>query len=144
MQQILDAILADLGNFDFDRFLAGLEPVRSIEARHTVGLVDPIVAGDQPPGSRVDDGLPETLEEVVARYGQRAFKLKVSGDLRADIDRLVRIAAVLDTVEGPLHVTLDGNEQFEDVESVVELWNAMEAAPALQRLVDRKDPSYRM
>ncbi|HEX2543046.1 MAG TPA: enolase C-terminal domain-like protein [Caldimonas sp.] len=128
-------ILADLGNFDFDGFLAGLEPVRSIEARHTVGLVDPIVASDQPAGSRVDDGLPETLQEVVARYGQRAFKLKVSGDLRADVERLVRIAAVLDAIEGPLHVTLDGNEQFDDVEAVVELWSAMEAAPALQRLV---------
>ena len=46
-------------------FLAGLEPARSIEARHTVGLLDPIVAADQPAGSRVDDGLPETLEEVV-------------------------------------------------------------------------------
>ena len=128
-------ILADLGNFDFDSFLAGLEPVRRIEARHTVGLLDPIVAADQPAGTRVDDGLPETLEEVVARYGQRAFKLKVSGDLRADIERLVRIAGVLDTVEGALHVTLDGNEQYDDVEAVVELWSAMEAAPALQRLV---------
>jgi hypothetical protein len=128
-------ILADLGRFDFGPFLASLEPVRSIEARHTVGLVDPIVAADQPPGSRVDDGLPETLEEVVARYGQRAFKLKVSGDLHADIERLTRIAGVLDTIAGPLHVTLDGNEQFDDVEAVVALWSAMEAAPALQRLV---------
>ena len=129
-------ILVDLGNIDFASFLAGLEPAHSIEARHTVGLLDPIVAADQPAGSRVDDGLPETLEEVVQRYGQRAFKLKVSGDLRADIERLARIAGVLDTVEGPLHVTLDGNEQFDDVEAVVELWSAMEAAPALQRLVE--------
>jgi len=128
-------ILADLGNVDFGPFLAGLEPATGIEARHTVGLLDPIVAADQPVGSRVDDGLPETLEEVLARYGQRAFKLKVSGDLRADIERLSRIASVLDSVDGPLHVTLDGNEQFGDVEAVVELWGAMEAAPALQRLV---------
>ena len=127
-------VIADLGAFDFTNFLAGLEPARSIEARHTVGLVDPIVAADQPPGTRVNDGLPETLVEVVAAYGQRCFKLKVGGDRQADIERLVRIAGVLDRVEAPLHVTLDGNEQYEDVEAVVELWQAMEAEPALQKL----------
>ncbi|MEP7302105.1 MAG: enolase C-terminal domain-like protein [Caldimonas sp.] len=127
-------VIADLGPFKFTDFLADLEPVRSIEARHTVGLVDPIVAGDQPAGSRVEDGLPETLQEVVAAYGQRCFKLKVGGDRQADIERLVKIASVLDTIQGPLHVTLDGNEQYEDVDAVVELWQAMEAEPALQTL----------
>jgi hypothetical protein len=44
-------------------FLAGLQPA-AIAARHTVGLVDAITAADlQHP---VDDGLPETLEQVVA------------------------------------------------------------------------------
>ena len=126
-------VIADLGAFDFDAFLRSLLPVASIEARHTVGLVDPITAADQAPGTRVDDGLPETLEEVVAAYGQRCFKLKVGGDRRADLDRLVSIASVLDGVAG-LHVTLDGNEQYEDVESVVELWESMEAEPRLQKL----------
>ena len=127
-------VIADLGAFDFTPFLAGLEPVKSIEARHTVGLVDPIVDSDQAPGTRVDDGLAETLQEVVATYGQRCFKIKVGGDRKADIERLVKIAAVLDNVAGDLHVTLDGNEQYEDVDSVVELWRAMQAEPALQRL----------
>jgi hypothetical protein len=127
-------VIADLGAFDFNSFLAGLAPVASIEARHTVGLLDPITAGDQAPGTRLGDGLPETLEEVIAAYGQRCFKLKVSGNLPADRERLVQIASVLDRVAGALHVTLDGNEQYEDVDSVVELWNAMEAEPALQRL----------
>ena len=56
----------------------GLKPAREIAARHTVGLVDPITA---PISDAVDDGLPETLEEVVARYGHRWFKLKVGGDV---------------------------------------------------------------
>src|SRR5450755_2202134 len=99
-------VIADLGAFDFNAFLASLAPVASIEARHTVGLVDPIVAADQAPGTRVDDGLPETLEEVVAAYGQRSFKLKVSGDRRADLARLKQIAVVLDNVGAALHVTL--------------------------------------
>ena len=136
------AAIPDLAGFDFDAFLAGLAPAPSIEARHTVGLVDPITAADQAAGTRVDDGLPETLEEVVAAYGQRCFKLKVSGDRRADLERLVRIAGVLDRVPGPLHVTLDGNEQYEDVEAVVELWSAIEAEPALQKPV-RGDALHR-
>ncbi|MEO5843227.1 MAG: mandelate racemase [Caldimonas sp.] len=127
-------VIPDLGAFDFTGFLAGLLPAPTVEARHTVGMVDPITAGDQPPGARVDDGLPETLAEVVSTYGQRCFKLKVGGDRKADLDRLVRIAGVLDSVPGALHVTLDGNEQYEDVESVIELWSAMEAEPALQKL----------
>ena len=46
----------------------------------------------------VGDGLPETLEEVVARYGHRYFKLKVGGDVAADVERLAAIASVLDRI----------------------------------------------
>jgi hypothetical protein len=127
-------VVPDLDGFDFDAFLASLEPSATIAARHTVGLVDPIVAADQAPGTRVGDGLPETLEEVVATYGNRWFKLKVGGHLQEDLERLVRIAGVLDRIPDPVRLSLDGNEQYEDVETVVELWQAMEREPALQRL----------
>ena len=127
-------LMPDLTGLDWHALLAPLEPQASIEARHTVGLLDPIVAADQADGTRVDDGLPETLDEVVERYGQRCFKLKVSGDRAADLDRLTRIAGVLDPIADKLHVTLDGNEQYDDVDAVVELWSAMEAEPRLQRL----------
>jgi len=127
-------IAPDLDHFDFDGFLASLEPAATIEARHTVGLVDPIVAADQLPGTRVGDGLPETLEEVVATYRHRYFKLKVSGHLEADLERLTRIAGVLDAIRDPIRVTLDGNEQYDDVEAIAALWMAMEKEPALQRL----------
>src|SRR6185503_11841310 len=84
---------ADLSAFDMDEFLFGLKPRKQVAARHTVGLLDPLVAADvkQP----LADGLPHTLEEVVQRYGHRWFKLKVSGDAKADVDRLSAIAAVL-------------------------------------------------
>ena len=127
-------IAPDLADFDFAAFLASLEPAATIESRHTVGLLDPIVGADQPAGTRVDDGLPETLEEVVATYGHRFFKLKVSGRLDTDLERLTRIAGVLDTLREPVQITLDGNEQYEDIEAVAALWSAMEAEPALQRL----------
>jgi hypothetical protein len=122
----------DLAGFDLDGFLRKLQPASSISARHTVGLVDPITGDDQV--ERVDDGLPETLEEVIKAYGHRWFKLKVGGDLRADIDRLVSIARVLDRVEGGYRASLDGNEQYEDVDGVLELWHRMRAEPSLARM----------
>jgi hypothetical protein len=112
-------------------FLESLRPSGHIAARHTVGLVDPITAVEQ----RVNDGLPETLEEVVARYGHRWFKLKVGGNAKADVERLSAIASVLDRIAEPYHASLDGNEQYENVEGVLELWRQMKASPRLKRLV---------
>jgi hypothetical protein len=127
------ALTPDLAGFDLDRFLESLEHGSSIEARHTVGLVDPITSADD--SDRVDDGLPETLEEVVETYGNRWFKLKVGGDVGADLDRLARIAAVLDRSPG-YRVTLDGNEQYEDAEAALALWRGIAAHPRLGRLAD--------
>ncbi len=124
----------DLAGFDVAGFLAGLRPAPSIAARHTVGLVDPIRADEL--AERVGDGLPETLEEVVRAYGQRWFKLKVAGDVDADVARLVRIAGVLDAIPGGYRATLDGNEQYKDVDGVVALWQRMLAEPRLRRLRD--------
>ncbi len=125
----------DLTEFDLAGFLRALQPGRDIAVRHTVGLVDPIVATDQKPGERVNDGLPETLEEVVRHYGTRYYKLKVGGDVAADLDRLQQIAAVLDRDAGEYLATLDGNEQYDSVEGIAELWHRMRETPALARLV---------
>jgi len=111
-------------------FLETLRPRRDIAARHTVGLVDPITSVEQP----VDDGLPETLAEVVARYGHRWFKLKVGGDVRADVERLAAIASVLDRIPDPYYASLDGNEQYADVDSVLALWRRMKGEARLNRL----------
>ncbi|MFL5120078.1 MAG: mandelate racemase [Microvirga sp.] len=126
----------DLAGFDIGAFLGGLRMAPLIEVRHTVGLVDPITAGDQKPGERVDDGLPETLEEVVRHYRGRYYKLKVGGNVAADLERLSGIAAVLDRALPEYRATLDGNEQYESVEGIAELWRRMRETPALRRLVD--------
>lgn len=126
--------LPEFSGFDVDAFLAGLRPAREIHARHTVGLVDPITATER--RERIDDGLPETLEEVVAEYGHTYFKLKVGGDVGADLARLTAIASVLDRSPEPYVVTLDGNEQYESVDDVIELWDALTRTPSLRRLVD--------
>lgn len=123
----------DLEGFDLDAFLSGLRPSASIAARHTVGLIDALTAQDLG-AERLDDGLPETLQQAIAAYGHRFFKLKVSGQIDADIERLTRIAAVLDTDVGEYSATLDGNEQFEHVEAVADLWRRIGDEPRLARL----------
>jgi hypothetical protein len=131
----LDASTApDLEGFNFDRFLAGRKPASSIQARHTVGLIDALIADDLDPSQRVNDGLPETLEEVIATYGNRCFKLKISGQVDADVDRLVAIADVLDRAAGDYRTTLDGNEQYESIDGVVELWRRIGEEKRLARL----------
>jgi hypothetical protein len=119
---------------DLPAFFSKLMQRQSVAARHTVGLVDPITAADQK--ARVNDGLPETLEEVVARYGHHWFKLKVGGDMKADVARLTAIASVLDRIPEPYHASLDGNEQYDNFEGVAALWSRMKAEARLKRLVD--------
>jgi hypothetical protein len=123
----------ELAGFDLEGFLRFLRPAGRIAARHTVGLVDPLHAGDLSERKRPDDPLPCTLEECVREYGLTSFKLKLSGRLDADVDRLTRIAAVLDRLP-EYRATLDGNEQYKDAEGIVALWEALEARPALERL----------
>jgi hypothetical protein len=107
----------------------------SVAVRHTVGLLDPIVADDVPADGWLRDGLPQTLEECVRRHGLDHFKLKVGGQVQADVDRLTRIAATLDRlVPDPYVVTLDGNEQYKSMDGFAALVEAIRATPALARL----------
>ena len=110
-------------------------PPAEVFARHTVGLSDPITAADLAPGERVDDGLPQTLEEVIRGYGQRHFKIKVNGDLARDRDRLARMARVITAgTGGEFAFSLDGNESFRDVASFREYFRAIRGEPALAAL----------
>ncbi|PDS32289.1 mandelate racemase [Rhizobium phaseoli] len=122
------------GDIDADAasaVLAGLRPAGSIAARHTIGLLDPTTESEIV--DPVDDGLPQSLEAVIARYGNRWFKIKLSGAVDADIDRLARIAAVLDRLPD-YRVTVDGNEQFGAVEQLIALLARIETMPRLARL----------
>ena len=130
---ITAALTPDLEGFALAKFLATRKPADTIAARHTVGLVDAITRADTQ-GHRLDDGLPESLEEVIAAYGQRYFKLKVGGQIDEDIERLAQIAAVLDRDAGAYKATLDGNEQYENVDAVLALWRRMGEDRRLARL----------
>ena len=129
-----EAVHAELTRADLDAWARRAPPAR-IAVRHTVGLVDPIVAADVPAGGRLDDGLPQTLEECVETHHLRFFKLKVGGHLDVDLDRLTRIAGVLDRLSPePYLVSLDGNEQYKSMSDFGRLVEAMSSEPRLGRL----------
>lgn len=109
-------------------------PLEALWVRHTVGLVDPITAGDIPAGDAVNDGLPETLEDYLRVDGLRYLKVKVAGRLDEDLARLAAIAALLARNPAPVAVTLDGNEQYRDLAAFAELVDRMGTTPALQPL----------
>ncbi len=110
-------------------------PRTRFRIRHTVGLADPLTARDLPKEERVDDGLPETLEEYIREDGVSAFKIKISGHAERDIDRLGRLWEVIphdpDTI-----VSLDANEAFTDLEPLARFVEAFrERLPDLFALV---------
>jgi hypothetical protein len=124
----------DLDGFDFDRLLTSLKPEATIHARHTVGLIDALTANELDPSQLINDGLPETLEQVIATYGNRFFKLKIGGNIASDIERLARIADVLDRLAGGYRTTLDGNEQYDSIHGVTELWRRIGEDKRLAKL----------
>ena len=123
----------EFAGFDFERFLPALQPASTIEARHTVGMLDAITAADL--HERVGDGLPETLEEVIQAYGHRYFKLKVGGQTAADLARLEAIAAVLDRSTRAL-LRFAGRQRavFRCARASPNWWTGIRARPALARL----------
>jgi hypothetical protein len=128
----IDASLSsDLDAFDLAPFLRRLRSAPEIAVRHTVGLLDTLVASDiaQRPG----DDLPVALDDVIARYGPRYFKLKLTGIVSDDVARLADIARVLAAIP-KYQVTLDGNEQFADAGAVREFCHALRADRRLERL----------
>ena len=126
------SFVKDFSNLHIENFLAELKPSSFIAARHTIGMVDPITRSDIKVS--VNDGLPESLDQVVEKYGHTFFKLKVGGNLREDLERLKAIASVLDLSKDPYFASLDGNEQYENVNQIAELVSHMRETPELNRL----------
>ncbi|MEQ5777439.1 mandelate racemase [Thalassospira sp. NFXS8] len=124
----------DLSGFDLSGFLAKRVLRPSIAIRHTVGLGDVLWNRDLAKADQLNDGLPQTLEDVIATYGHRFFKLKASGHIDQDISRLLAIANVLDQKVGQYQLTIDGNEQFENDDHVANLIGRIEGEGGLKNL----------
>lgn len=113
------------------------EPRRSLTLRHTVGFTDPISDDDVDPGEALDDELPHTLEEYVSVQGLTHFKVKLSGDGAADIERLQRLGAFFEDRCDDYLVTFDANEQYGDAAAFRAQWQRFEGTDGLDSLLER-------
>ena len=88
-------------------------PLLSVFARHTVGLGDALTTAEISDDERVDDGLPQAVEEYVERLGVCYFKLKLANQIDRDRERLMAFARMVENYLGrEFRLTLDGNEQY--------------------------------
>jgi hypothetical protein len=99
------------------------KPLDRIIARHTVGLADALTEDEIPRAEKLDDGLPQSLEACIQRYGLRHFKLKVCGHPERSAERLARIAKIVTAnAPGDYAFSFDGNENFKSPAPFAEFW----------------------
>lgn len=120
------SLVDDLQGWDWNGWLATLRPASHLHARHTVGMLDTL-DGDSADAA----GLPNSLPAVIRRYGHRFFKIKLGGHPQADLVRLQAVLATLDTVAPGHQFTLDGNEQYADVQALEALCDGLRTLPGL-------------
>lgn len=112
-------------------------PRSKVVVRHTVGMLDPLRVADVDAGDRVDDGLPQALEEDLDAYGGRWLKVKVGAGVDRDRARLLDLARFCSERGEALGFSLDGNEQYEDLAEVAELLESVAAEPQGARLLEQ-------
>jgi L-alanine-DL-glutamate epimerase-like enolase superfamily enzyme len=116
---------------------------------HSVGASDPLEDADV--RTRIDDGLPNTLEGWIPRDGLVRFKIKLNGgDLAADFDRVVRIDRIVSRAQAARRVpdwkySLDFNEGCPNVAYLLEfLRRVREVTPSgFDRILYIEQPTAR-
>lgn len=112
-------------------------PSDNIEVRHTVGLADPITRDEIEATEIVDDGLPESFEENMRVYGIKKLKIKLSGNLEFDKERLLKIQQIMTNLNRDFSFTLDGNEFFICAEDFKDYWEKLSNISQLKSLFER-------
>lgn len=108
-------------------------PLAKVQARHTVGLGDPLDSNQIDADDRIDDTLPQSLDQCIQAYGLRHFKIKINGDIEWDLDRLKNVAKCIEQhADSDFAFSLDGNEQFQSVTAFRDHWNILHAEPELE------------
>lgn len=109
-------------------------PLKRVTLRHTVGLSDPIFERDIAPEQKLNDGLPQSLEANIATYGLLHFKIKLSGNLDHDCDRLESVLQCIErNASSDFRFSLDGNESYPDFNTFRTHWRQLASLPAYQR-----------
>lgn len=142
----LDAFNPNLKDLEPADVLPG-SPITATNVRHTVGLGDPLTRPDIPAEELCNDGLPQSLDEVIDTYGISYFKIKLFGDQARDFDRLKQAAEIIEGRLDQYAFTLDGNENYGDMESFRSFWEALRADRGLtgflRRLICIEQPLHR-
>ena len=131
-----------------DRYIAAA-PQPLMAVFHSVGASDPLEAADV--RARIDDGLPNTLEEWIPRDGLIRFKIKLNGgDLDADFERVVRIDQVVTRAQAARGTadwkySLDFNEGCPNVAYLLEFLRRLRKATphGFDRIVYIEQPTAR-
>jgi|TARA_B100001250_G_scaffold309178_1_gene271070 hypothetical protein len=130
------SIHPELNRIPFAKLLPP-QPLSKITARHTIGLGDALFEKDIPDDDRLDDSLPQSLEQCIRYYRLKQFKIKISGDLEWDLKRLIEIATVItNNAEGTFEFSLDGNEQFDSIVAFQDYWMKLNNENRLTRFFD--------
>jgi L-alanine-DL-glutamate epimerase-like enolase superfamily enzyme len=111
------------------------KPRATMPVFHSVGASDPLESADVK--QRLDDGLPNTLEEWIQRDGLIRFKIKLNGgNLPADLDRVIRTDRIVNRLLPARRVSdwkyiLDFNEGCPNVAYLMEFMRKVrEATPS--------------
>jgi hypothetical protein len=126
---------AQLADWDWQRDLP--TPRREVVVRHTVGMLDTLRARDLPPEQRRNDGLPQTLEDDLDIYGLSWFKVKIGAGVDRDRERLLELARFFDERGDLPGFSLDGNEQYSDLDAIAQLLESVAGEPLGARLLER-------
>ena len=145
---------ADLGSSFkgeyIDKYVPSM-PKAHMPVFHSVGASDPLDASDMQGRTRVDDGLPNTLEEWIPRDGLIRFKIKLNGgNLEADYNRVVRIDRIVNRAQAARGMkdwqySLDFNEGCPNVAYLLDfLRRIREATPTgFERILYIEQPTAR-
>ncbi len=118
---------------------------------HSVGASDPLDGADMQGKTRIEDGLPNTLEEWIPHDGLIRFKIKLNGgNLEADFNRVVRIDRIVNRAQAARGMkewqySLDFNEGCPNVAYLLEfLRRIREATPTgFDRILYIEQPTAR-
>jgi hypothetical protein len=114
------------------------QPIDTVRLRHTIGLGDPLTDAEIGKEDQVNDGLPYSLVASIREYGLQYFKIKLSGDGEHDSERMSQLATILRSEVGAAtRFTLDGNEQYEDIEAFRDCWEQIRSNESVREMIDR-------
>jgi L-alanine-DL-glutamate epimerase-like enolase superfamily enzyme len=128
-----------------DRYVSS-RPAESLALYHLVGALDALTEADLP--SRLNDGIPETLEEWVRAEAVNHIKIKLDGnDMTWDLNRVLAVDRVLTSLTSDRNwcYSLDFNERCENVEYVLDCLARVRESSALAfaRIQYVEQPTHR-